>query len=276
MKKMNEILNYFAFVKKGNWDKMYEAIQTREKKVTEKIEDFWNIEKNNYISIVDDDYPDNFKKIYMPPLILYYAGNKEIMQKRNNISLYGNITENDFLKIVNRIVPKEGVVFSLKMTEQNLKFAKKFAADGYDFIIVDSGAFNSKLADELKAIPNILYMSELPELKEISISKQQLFERILLGVSTQSIFLNPNDQPEEYMKFVNINAFEKRESYFIGNKANVPENLPGINVEIANIKFAKTGNGLLSGSTPKADEKEDHPEQKPDQSSKSTSQSRNN
>ncbi len=275
MKEMKEIINYFAFEKKGNWDKMYEAIQNKERVATEKIEDFWNIEKNNYISIVDDDYPENFKKIYMPPLILYYAGNKEIMQKRNNISLYGNITENDFLKVVNRIVPKEGVVFSLKMTEQNLKFAKKYAVDGYDFIIVDSGAFDSKLADELKTIPNILYMSELPELKKIYISKQQLFERLLLGVSSQSIFLNPNDQPEEYIKFVNINAFEKRKSYFIGNKTNVPKNLPGVNVEVDNIKFTKTGNGLASCSTPKADEKEDQSEQKPEQT-KSTSQSRSN
>lgn len=65
----------------GNYTKIKEAIKNKEE-VTE-------IEYDKCITILDDDYPRALLDLKMPPFVLFYKGNKELL-KENAISIVGS------------------------------------------------------------------------------------------------------------------------------------------------------------------------------------------
>ena len=89
---MNIILIYFSIKYKGDWDKIYKALEEKEKvsleEITKTEED---IKSNNWniITIIDRDYPEKLKTAYKPPFVIWLDGNKDLL-KHNFISLTGN------------------------------------------------------------------------------------------------------------------------------------------------------------------------------------------
>ena len=41
------------------------------------------------ITILDSDYPERLKNIYDPPIVLYYKGNKQLLNQENIIAMIG-------------------------------------------------------------------------------------------------------------------------------------------------------------------------------------------
>lgn len=79
MFKAREVLLYFSLKFVGDYDKMIEAIRN---KVKIDEEDYDNVIHNfvgDFVTIVDQDYPEAFKKIYQPPLVFYYRGDKSLL-----------------------------------------------------------------------------------------------------------------------------------------------------------------------------------------------------
>lgn len=70
---MRTILLYFFIKYNENWDKIYKALETKERIDLEKIEKLdqeVSKGKYNFIAIVDDNYPKEFMEIYKPPFIV--------------------------------------------------------------------------------------------------------------------------------------------------------------------------------------------------------------
>lgn len=94
---MNIILIYFALKYNGDWDKVYKALEDKEKvslkdisALEKQIED----EKWSVITILDIDYPKHLKSAYKPPFVLWYKGNRDLL-KNNMCCITGNqITNN--------------------------------------------------------------------------------------------------------------------------------------------------------------------------------------
>lgn len=99
--------------------------------------EFNNI-KDNYISIIDKDYPQLLKHIYDPPLFIYYKGNKKLLNKYS-ISIVGSrkITE------YHNIITKE-IIFNLK--NKNLVITSGLALG------IDSLSHKYALDNNLKTI----------------------------------------------------------------------------------------------------------------------------
>ena len=206
---MPKIINYFNYKYQGDWDCVYEAIANKEKIDLKILDDFNHIDSSiKYISIIDEKYPENFKTIYMPPLIIYYAGNSELMHNNNIISLFGDINEIAFNKIA-----KTDNVYALKMTKHNIDFIKNKNNKKFKFIIVDSNSFNLESIKTLINNDNVLYISEIPNDTNGKIN--QNMERLLLGISKESVFMNTND--DEFEKYKTISLFEKRKMHVIGD-----------------------------------------------------------
>lgn len=207
---MSKVINYFTYKYNGDWDYIYDAIQNKEKIDINDLEEFiHNNEKIKYISIIDEEYPENYKSIYMPPLTIYYEGNNSLLNEKNIISLFGDIDDETFKKILNR-----ENVYALRSTEKNINFVKKWSNNGYKFIIVEYDKFNNSIKNIFNNLNNILYIGEIPNIKN-DIKARQKMERLLLGVSNNSIFLNKNDL--EFEEYKNINMFEKRKMNVAGN-----------------------------------------------------------
>ncbi len=85
---MRKVLLYFAIKYKGNWKKIYKALENKEK-ISE--EDLKKVDKyKDFMTIIDSDYPKNLKKIYQPPFVLFYKGDKKILEQRNALAVIGS------------------------------------------------------------------------------------------------------------------------------------------------------------------------------------------
>ena len=75
MKIKREAILWYAIQYDGDWKKIGNAIKTHE--------DYSIISyQYAYFTIVDDMYPDAFKRLRYPPWIIFYQGNVHLMKEK--------------------------------------------------------------------------------------------------------------------------------------------------------------------------------------------------
>lgn len=82
---MNMILLYFAIKYKGDWDKIYKALEVKEKVSLQEIrelEEKAKAEGWKWITIIDVDYPDQLKEAYKPPFVIWLKGNEKLLSSK--------------------------------------------------------------------------------------------------------------------------------------------------------------------------------------------------
>ena len=82
--KARNLLAYLAVKYSQNWEDMFNAIKTKEDVSYETIEATINTLKGEYITIIDDSYPEELKHIFRPPFVIFL--NQEDQNKFNDIS----------------------------------------------------------------------------------------------------------------------------------------------------------------------------------------------
>lgn len=53
-------------------------------------------EQGNAITILDDVYPEAFKQLHMPPIVLFCEGDKSLLAKKGKVAFLGRNAENDY------------------------------------------------------------------------------------------------------------------------------------------------------------------------------------
>lgn len=91
MLSQREIVHYFCLKYLGCWDRIYEALKKKEE-FNEKEYKKLIVNQPPFISILDDDYPDELKKIYKPPLGLFYYGNLDLLKSKYRLTSIGSRT----------------------------------------------------------------------------------------------------------------------------------------------------------------------------------------
>lgn len=82
---MNIILIWFAIKYKGDWDKIYDALEKHEKVTLEEIRGLEEMIKEkdwNIITILDIDYPNKLKEAYKPPFVIWYKGDIKLLDNK--------------------------------------------------------------------------------------------------------------------------------------------------------------------------------------------------
>jgi len=69
----------------GDFKLMLKAIKEKEKLTDEEVDGYLKSIKSKYLTILDDEYPDSLKRVFMPPLVLYYYGDISLLNKDNNL-----------------------------------------------------------------------------------------------------------------------------------------------------------------------------------------------
>lgn len=90
---MDIILLYFSLKYKGDWNKIYAALEKKERIETHQIKELEKrVKKENikYFTILDPHYPDSFKTCYKPPFVLFYKGNKELLKSNEFYFITGD------------------------------------------------------------------------------------------------------------------------------------------------------------------------------------------
>lgn len=105
---MNTILIYFAIKYMGDWDKIYKALEKKEKIALKEITELEEKIKNenwNVLTILDAEYPQKMKEAYKPPFVIWYAGMRELLSAEL-ICLTGNQTNESIKKWIIDFTPE--------------------------------------------------------------------------------------------------------------------------------------------------------------------------
>lgn len=84
-----EILFSLSYQCRGDWDKIYQAIQTKTPVPQDMILKAKQMQHSNYLSLLDENYPQSLKEIYKPPFLLYYYGNLSLLNCPYRLSVVG-------------------------------------------------------------------------------------------------------------------------------------------------------------------------------------------
>lgn len=75
MNEMRKAILYYAIKYQGDWNKIGQAIRSKESFQKIKI-------LESYVTIVDESYPLSFRQLRFPPWIIFYRGNYDLLKKR--------------------------------------------------------------------------------------------------------------------------------------------------------------------------------------------------
>ena len=114
--KPQEILFYFTYLHHGNWDKIYDSILKKEPIDESKLAEFQKNNHYSYITLLDKDFPECLKNIEMPPYVIFYQGDLNLLKEGKRVAVIG----------------------TRKMSEYGAKVTKDFVQDlvNEDYIIV--------------------------------------------------------------------------------------------------------------------------------------------
>ena len=79
---MEEIILYFALKYAGDFDKIYQALERKEKIDDDLKGHLFKELKSKYTTIISDDYPAALKEINCPPFVLFYYGDLNLVNTK--------------------------------------------------------------------------------------------------------------------------------------------------------------------------------------------------
>lgn len=91
----------------------------------------------NYLTIFDNDYPPLLRKIYDPPLFLFYRGNKKLLQKNKMLTIVGSRTLTNYHQSITK-----KLLDQLKDTDISIVSGLAIGIDG----LAHSSALENNLA----------------------------------------------------------------------------------------------------------------------------------
>ncbi|MCP4336904.1 MAG: DNA-processing protein DprA [Mycoplasma sp.] len=193
---MNIILIYFSIKYKGDWDLIYKALEDKEKV---KLDDLRTLEKSleqnkmNAITILDMEYPNQLKKAYKPPFVIFYEGNKDLLKQKFTCAT-GNYLNKDIEKWVNDSIPhtkdKKAIITPLQKGVDELIYKENklpsciVLASGIDVLAC------SILKNEIRE--NTLVISEYPPETTVKKERTRGRNRIIAAMAEELILFSSN------------------------------------------------------------------------------------
>ena len=103
---MEKVLVYLSLIYNGNWDRIYNAILNKEPVDKEKMEECLNELKDNYITLLNPNYPLSLKYIYKPPFVLFYKGDIDLLTDNNlnRIAVIGSRNNSEYGKTITQTI----------------------------------------------------------------------------------------------------------------------------------------------------------------------------
>jgi len=115
---MDKVLLYFSLKYHGEWDKIYEALDKKEKISQQELESVEQRINCDYLTIINPLYPTNLKNSHHPPFVLFYKGKIDLLVNYYKIFSFiyedkiENCNQQSFERLVNNF-KKEHKTFLL-------------------------------------------------------------------------------------------------------------------------------------------------------------------
>lgn len=198
---MEKVLLYFALKYKGDWDKIYNALESKEKIELSVLTSAIKNIRCNWTTIISNDYPESLKYTFKPPFVIFYIGDLKIINTNKNVISFIDSNES-----ISQIDSEAHVGL--------IKDAKNIS--NKSFLVLNSGIYTYMLENETQTSELVLSESYNDfELSTELIFKNQL--RFLSSMSNSVVI----DKYDEFL-IENINSFSTNEEFkiFVKNKNN--------------------------------------------------------
>jgi len=191
-----DLLIYLSVKYKGQFEKMFSAIKVKEKVEEEDVKKALKDLGSKAITILDKEYPESFKRIHTPPLVLFYKGDLSLLNDdkqhlgvvgSRDISKYGeNITK----EIVSELVKDENspvIISGLSRGIDTIAHEECLKNHGKTVAILGCGinyVYPKQNADLYNKIAKDgLLLSEYPDETEPEKNNFNMRNRIVAGLS---------------------------------------------------------------------------------------------
>ncbi len=221
---MKEILLYFSYKYLGDWDKIYSALEKKEKVNWYEIEKINKQNNLNYVTIVDENYPEKLKMILKPPFVLFYKGKFNLLNETNIIWIFASYINNsvgDYLKNKREEFNKNNLILiSGCSSEFENHYIKRDKSD--NIIIVKDSGINNNIIVESKVEKEIiknggLIISEYPSYSIPSLKTWYDSNRIKIGLS-RGLFLINSLKEKETFSIISETLEEERDVFCLGER----------------------------------------------------------
>lgn len=189
---LEELVLYFSLKYEGDFQKIYEAVMSKEK-VDEKLKkELMEKLKCKYVTIFSEDYPEMLKQINCPPFVLFYYGDLKLLDTVT-VAVEGTVNPTDYgkkatEKVVNELISKQYTVVSgLGLGVNAIAHDVSIKNNGKTIAILGSGIDNCypkeniNLYNEIKS--NHLLLSEYPFNKLATRQNLMFRSRLISGLS---------------------------------------------------------------------------------------------
>ena len=140
-----EILIAQAIFYKGDWWEIVNSISRKEYVPYEMAEKLVSNLNCKTLTILDEEYPSEWKRYYMPPLVLFYHGDISlILNDKNNLAVIGTRDPSDFgvkttQELVSRLAKKYVIVSGLARGVDGLSHQAAIENSGHTVAVLGSG-----------------------------------------------------------------------------------------------------------------------------------------
>ncbi|ATZ16415.1 DNA processing protein [Entomoplasma freundtii] len=198
---MENVLLFFSLKYQGNWNEIYRALDHKEKvdlKLLKKVRQ--EIEKP-FLTIIGDEYPAALKNITRPPFVIYYQGNKELLQNyHQTIGMVGDeLYNDDGIKngerfLVDFINENRVLLFGDNQGLDRHLWKKVIQENGKFIIITNRGLQNflfeeAIFVEKLSNYPDFLIISESYETATTFVSNGENYLNLKVGLSKAFVFV---------------------------------------------------------------------------------------
>lgn len=221
---VNDIIWFFTVKYKGDWERIYKAIDSKESINKEEFEDTLTLKKDNYICMSDREfledslYPSNFEYTYKPPFSLFWKGNIKLFEKQ--LITLSNFTKKDFKKIVLVDDLKNHIVFVIDYNDENL--VNYLINEKYNFVAILNQSIESvcdtKQYQQIVDNDNLV-LTEYPFSAEKD-SLSDTYLRIITGLS-RIVLLGNDTSKSKLQKIEKICLLDEIKTFSIDDKGNL-------------------------------------------------------
>ncbi len=193
---MKDIILYFAHKYFGDWERIYDAIEMQEDVDFDYLEDLKLEYGENYVTVLDDEYPKELKLIQKPPFVLFYKGDKSLFHGRKKYWFFGTYHSDEHGEVSQELKFQSEKNKTAIITGYTNEFERKFINSSKPkgmIIVRDSGIdsyINMTRIEETFLVQENLIVSEYPSKVIPSLHTWQMSGRIKAGLSEGMVLIN--------------------------------------------------------------------------------------
>ena len=186
-----DTLAYLAVIYNGDWSKIYNEIIKHLDYDYDTVMEVVNGISTKFITILDEEYPNELKQVSHPPFVLFYKGDISLIKDvKQNLAVNGNRTPTLEAQYVAKYLLKDNIGKNIVVgASKGLTLQMVYEGSNKFIVVLPCGIDNNEFSYALSNCDNVLLISEYPNNVPLTTEQALARQRIVVGLSTKTLIL---------------------------------------------------------------------------------------